>query len=227
MMKKLINKILWLMLTIGGLGFLLIIASHALASFGAVALSSKVQLPLSIEYRKDMWVDSKGNIYTFIPSYSRIQTYNKEGDFSKGWFVKNIVTIYIDSNDVFHTVTLDDEHIIYNLNGEIITKEFVKDIYEKYNRLSKRKTDKDSDGFKYTYNGFPFETKIFKVSPAGERILLMKEPFCLWILKGPFPLAIYFIVPPAFWGITSVLHKRKQKNKQDCTNCSLQESDES
>jgi hypothetical protein len=210
------------MLIIGGLGFFFMIACSTLGGREIVALPPKVQLPLAIDYEEDFWVDSKGNVFCFIPKYARIQIYNKDGKYLKGWFVKKKIRIYIDNNDVFNAAARDDEHIVYDLEGNIIKKEIIKGIYDKYFLLGKQKTNIDRDGFKYSFTTIPFITKIFKVSPTGERILLTKGPIYMWLLRWPLPMAIFLFFPAAIWNIMRVLEKRKRK-KQKIANCSPSE----
>jgi len=125
--------------------------------------------------------------------------------------------MYIDSNDeTINVVTFDDEMLVYNIYGNRIKKAHMKKgYYRKYYLVYAKDVAYDSKNNLYQFYSVLFSTKIEKISPNGENTIVVSEPFFLWLLRMPFPVSFYLILPPLVWGIDEALHKRKLgKNRE-------------
>jgi len=89
----------------------------------------------------DFDIDSEGQFYCAVGSSGRIQVYSSEGNFVRGWFVRNLggdFKVDIDSNDMVHIHTRRHvskpvaRHYIYSKEGKLIESLYnpkVNDVY--------------------------------------------------------------------------------------------------
>lgn len=152
---------------------------------------------LNIEYPlgvlKSIAVDSSGRIYCGIEAYSRIQVYDKNGRYLKGWFIDSSggsFKIKVDEKDLLHIATARNGiHYIYNVNGELISKQGNRKSY--YNEIA---TDDqqyrfiDREGNTYKIWGFSLlYPRIIKTDSSGIALEIISTPFYKWIFMAPFP----------------------------------------
>jgi len=202
-----INAGVWLIGMI--LSVLLMIAVGALFGFGGVGVKhlpqsintrlfpNKVQFPISIP--GGIAVDEHGRIYIAIQGYSRIQVYDKKGNFLKGWFVNTtgIFDIWLGDDSFLHAVLARaSSHDVFDLNGRLLKSAEVTSNEEEYRLFEKAGGLNEQDVFGNTYSiqsseWFP---KIVKRTPTGKEFVLIKDPFHFWLIKSPQPIWIVGLV---------------------------------
>ena len=185
------------------LSVLFMIAVGALFAFGGVGVKNlpqsinthlfpnKVQFPISIP--GGIAVDEHGRIYIAIQGYSRIQVYDKKGNFLKGWFVNTtgIFDIWLGDDSLLHAVLARaSSHDVFDLNGRLLKSTKVTSNEEEHRLFEKAGGLKEQDAFGNTYSiqsseWFP---KVVKRTLSGKEFVLIKDPFYYWLVKSPQPI---------------------------------------
>jgi len=159
-------------------------------------------------------VDSRGRIYCAIFDYQRLQVYDKNGQFIRGWFTyipKKVFSLHLltDPNDNIHIVA-NASHDIYDSNGVLLStkrgenldpnKEHVGDGYN---------LTRDQHGNVYRFQSglssmlFP---KIIKITPTGEQKVLIEDPLELWLMMGPVHAWLLFMLWMLFLAVVFALN---------------------
>ena len=141
-------------------------------------------------------VDSKGNIYLAISCYPRVQVYNKEGDFQRGWFIDaggGAFDLWIEEGDLLHVCTSrTDLHLIYNREGRLLEstsiKSFDQDVslFKKAGGLDELNTFGDT----YSISSPNWSPKVTRTNVEGEQAIVIQDPFCYWILRKMSPMIL-------------------------------------
>lgn len=159
-------------------------------------LFSKAQFPFFCI--DDIAVDSQGRLYCSSEDYSRLQVFDTEGKFLRGWFVNNRplpYQLYIDQDDnVIVASKSRNEKTFYNSNGELLRRvkitNFNKEFPSPY-----EKPEQVEDALGNIYKRTP--TEVIKHSPQGEETILLKDTFPLWLLRASHSfvfLIIFFLI---------------------------------
>ncbi len=212
-LKKIINVFLAIVLATGGLCFALVGVCTSLNALSIQGISSTLQLPIGDPGY--LAVDEQGRIFCLSNAYKRIQIYDKNGCFTGGWFTYTGVLVLDRKEETICILQYDDNNIRYRLNGKILEEWKEEGGYLKtFPASGKRKMwyYKTSDGNIYTLQGSLLRVKIVKTSPNGERMVVVKEPLYLSLIKFPSPSFLYIVVPLAIWAIAKRLKKRKTEN---------------
>jgi len=154
--------------------------------------SEKSRFPLSqIEWIE---VDQSGSVYCLSITYSRLQVFNSEGKFLKGWFVRIPRGAY--------QVSLSKEgDVVLGKNGKAC---YVYDQFgnrkphnEEHSRIlttvRSRKTT-DIDGNTYELKSPLIRPNILKVTKNANEFTLAKDPIGLWFHTTPFPFWVFLIL---------------------------------
>ncbi len=157
-----------------------------LQMMGMRLVSEKLIFPLGQERKSVIALDSKGHIFYPIESYKRIQVYNEEGRFIRGWFAPiysdQIWDIYIDTNDNLHVIVNEKEYI-YDINGRLLTKQKV--MLATKRLCSGQKSIKDNKGNTYSVIGTLAMPKIVKITPEGKESVIAENSLDLLLNQMP------------------------------------------
>ena len=195
------------------------LVSTILAGLGIEATSSVIQFP--IHYVGSLWVDAQGRIYSCDITYERLQIYDKQGAFIRGWFTqgKHIVGVNLDEGTV-HLVASDDRNWKYDLFGRPVDKWKEKGSYLETRSRQPKQGDLilvayiDSYGNVWRYRPRFGGSHIVKSMPDGTEISVVKSPLYLWAIAFPFPAFTYMAVPAVIWAIGEARKKRRAKAHQ-------------
>lgn len=182
------------LLTIGVIGFFL---NDFLSFFLSENVKSKLELPLSNP--KGIVVDNSQRIYVGIPFYSRVQIYNKYGDFLGSLSFDSggggNFRIALDNNDNLIIATLRNEMLyIYGKNGQLISKYKNKETYYKIEQKNDIEfVDKNNDRFEIR-NSLLLYPRIIKVSPEGKYNKIVSPTFFSWFLMEPLPCWVFAFI---------------------------------
>jgi hypothetical protein len=225
-MKRLINILLCLILVVGGCGFSIPIICHVLSNFGVEGVSSNIHFPLGKP--RYLALDENGNIYCFSDLYNRLQIYDKTGQFIRGWFLPSNNFLFVDPNDeTLNVITSEDSHLVYDMYGNLINTLKEEKGYYRLNYLSYAKKEaRDSQTNTYKFESVIFSTKITKISPDGKKTTVISEPLLMWLLRTPFPVFLYIIVPLLVWVVAEALKKKKLKKQENFSCYPSQKRDE-
>ena len=190
-LKEILTLILGILLTLfGAFGSL----SGPIFSYSNFQ-GEKIEFPLSMP--KSIVVDSHGHIYCGLNFYSRIQVYNRNGKFLKGWPVNALggdFRIFIDNKDRLQVITNSGRYrYIYNFDGKMLKSDPVNiDGYTFFNEDPIRYRCKDKEGnlFEIKQALFP---GIYKTSLTGEKVAVISMPISMWFFTFPVSLLIFGI----------------------------------
>lgn len=183
-----------------------------LAGFGVRMVSSRIQFPLGGV--DSIATDSMGRVYCGISFYSRIQVYSNDGSFLRGWFVPDsVMMLEVDSNDRLHYLALrNDKHYIFKPDGELFKEERVSESFAREFGPNSNLQIDDSLGNIYKIKEPWLFPNVIKISPSGDAVVLVSDPFYLWLFRAPLPS----------WGLNALigitwtlLESRKKKNKEN------------
>ena len=157
-------------------------------------LTATVRFPLSIV--KGACIDSSGRIYCLTDFYKRIQVYDRNGHFLRGWFVpfdKVDPGIDIDreSRIIAYNVSLG-KRLTYTLQGKPLAKNDMSEEDKKtLGELDHRPYLKSLDGGTYLLDG----NVIYRIDPkSGVRSVVLADPWYLSWTKGPLPAWLYLLL---------------------------------
>lgn len=152
----------------------------------------KVQFPLG--NLNGIAVDKKGDIYLGVRGYSRIQRYNSEGVFLKGWFINTgsgLFDIWIDDkNNLNVRVVKPSDHLIFNADGQLLkTTKITSPEEDEYlaQKASGLRT-KDAFGNTYAIENPKWSPKVVKINSVGKKSILIKDPVHFYLFRYPQPL---------------------------------------
>jgi hypothetical protein len=152
----------------------------------------KVQFPMG--NLNGITVDKKGYIYLGVPGYSRIQQYNSEGDFLKGWFINaggGVFNVWADHSDNIHVRTArTDAHLIFNEDGQLLKTTKIASL-EEDEYLAQQASGlraKDALGNTYSIENLKWSPKVVKINPKGKESILIKDPAYFSLFRHPQPL---------------------------------------
>jgi len=214
-LQNLANWLVYSVICVFLIGFLSPLLFFGLSCIDIRLFSAKVRFPLGLP--AGIAVDSKERIYCVLHSYRRVQVYDNEGRFLRGWSVfvpSGGSNILIDGNNRIHvkTATVDGHYAVFSSEGALLEKRS-KDFYEK--KWSGFLETKDNAGNIYRIKDAWFLPKIVKISPSGEEIVIVSDPFYLWLMKAPFPTGAFILAAMAIGGTLELrkwIKKKKHRN---------------
>jgi hypothetical protein len=194
---KIVGKLLFWMWVVGCLSPLLCaLLSHT----DRAMVSSSIRFPLAAI--GGIAVDGKGRIYCIANSYDRIQLYDRDGSFIRGWFfprpgnLSATVQLILDESGQLHVEAgyYEEDHrvedldrlvyTVFSSNGELLEKDSQTFSYTKIPNVFE---GKDDNGNIYTVRHRFLLPRVVKISPSGQRTTLVSDPFYLRLIAFPFP----------------------------------------
>ncbi len=166
-----------------------------------------IELPLAEP--NHIAVVNNGLIYCGLNIYNKIQVYDQNGNFVKGWFIESGGTGFgiTINEDMIKIVTFANKHYFYDFNGNLLRE-------EDHGDPTKSATyDEDLAGLKGNGKGPVYDKmensyfikshwlfpKIIKKTSSGKEVILVSAPIYLAILK-PKPaigILIFMCLPYA------------------------------
>jgi hypothetical protein len=180
--KKKLNFISIILIVIGQIGFL-----------GGAIISSRLvefkrELPLG--NTEDIVVSRDGRIFLGLQFYGKIQSYDAKGKFLKNWDVDNSAGAFrldICDDTLLVATARGDLLIKYNVEGKIIDKQSIRNIYLKHRESNPYVDSFNNLTYKLNHGLLASVTKI--ENGKSEKIISM--PFFLMIFKGPMPAFLF------------------------------------
>lgn len=156
-------------------------------------LTNKSRFPLDqIEW---VGVDDKETVYCLSVTYSRIQVFNSEGKFLRGWFVRI-------PRGGYQISLSKDANVVLGKNGKAyhVYDQFgkLKSPEERHSRIliaERSRKAMDAKGNTYELKSPLIRPHILKEKTNnGTKFILTKDPIGLWFHTTPFPFWIFLIV---------------------------------
>jgi len=191
-----------------------------LGLFGIQMVSSKIQFPIKNVLSID--IDAKGQIYCAEGMYSRLQIFDNNGQFLRGWFIPAKMKseswgFFVDKNN--HVCVIKgNKKYTYNSEGRLLSIAQKPDDIKDYLGYQRHNVQ-DISGNSYTsVTRFFIPWKLIK-SNGQKKSLLISEPIGLWFVGVPFPWVGFIILSllPGIildWKIKpyEILQKHSSKN---------------
>jgi len=167
-----------------------------LSLFGIRMVSSRIRLPSADVCT--IAIDSKNRIYCAEELYGRLQVFDGDGSFLRGWFIRtkergSSFGFYIDEND-HPCVRRDDTLYVYDSNGLLLSVD--DDLPDPNRRYAgyQQYTVENAAGDKYESVGGLFSPwKLVKIQNDRQTVLI-SEPFTLWFISPIFPGAFFIVI---------------------------------
>lgn len=206
------------------IGFMLPFVILPLTETDQLIKLSQIRFPLGTP--RGLAIDSKGHIYYMSGIYSRIQVYDKNGRFLRGWFflapgpVNTPRQMIIDNKGKLHVEkgyyeengVIDYDRKMYTVfspEGKLVKKHSKKFADTKIPNAFERK---DKEGNIYQIKHKFFIPNIFKTLPSGKTSLLISDPFYLKFINQPFPNAICLIIILSIYHFWNYLKKKRNRD---------------
>jgi hypothetical protein len=183
--------------------------------------TNHLQVPLDMP--NGIAINSKGDVYLSILSFQRIQAYDKNGVFTRGWSA-NIGQeagnhrLVVDEQDNLHVLN-DYSHAIYDAAGRLLSYS-ESDQSETLVMTNPRRAS-DSDGNVYEFEdkseSESFKSlfsKVVKTTPDGHQSVFITDPLPLWLVKRNFPafgFAMLSMIPAGLLGWLADKAKKTQQ----------------
>lgn len=210
------------------IGFVSGFLAGGLSTTGKPMTSSSIRTPLGVP--GGIAVDSEGQIYYMANSYNRIQVYDKNGHFLLGWFfprpgnLSATIQMIIDEDGHLHVEAgyyetkhpikdLDRRvYSVYNANGELLEKRSETFSYTKIPDVFERK---DAEGNIYKVKGRLIFPKVVKITPSGEEMVLVSDPFYLKFINVPLPSFAGLFLIAILYNIREFWQKKKKAKAEN------------
>lgn len=168
------------------------------------AIARNVEFPLA--RLGGIAIDDQGRVYCGIRAYSRVQVYDANGRFLRGWHApieKGPLHIEIGENGLIR-VAIGHAEIFYDTNGNVqYRKQTTLSDFGREFGTSADLGAQDRHGDSYVIDGFPF-ARIMKYSTSGEESVLISDPLGRQLVRLPLPaiglLIILFVADFALFG---------------------------
>jgi len=190
------------------------------SDFGIRMVSSKARFPLAAPLA--IAVDSKERVYCLSRFYNRVQVFDSEGKFLRGWFVgipKGSYRMSMDEHDHLRVATERwGTHFIFDANGTLLDK--TKD-YTFFDDIASVGPIEVNDVFGSVYKAEDIwlSPKVVKISPSGEATVLIYDPFGLWVVTVPFPAFAFLMGSIFLLFILSKFEEKQNIGKSDTDAC--------
>lgn len=181
------------------IGVLLILVAVFVVVSGLTLSSGEFEYPfeLPLSIVDSIAVDGNQNIYCGSIFYSRIQVYNKNGKYLRGWHVNaNQGAFIVRSNE--NSIQVDSfrnqKRFYYNTNGKVLKTEEFQDLNIGYDPSVPQTSDRY--GNEYSLNGRLISPKVEKIESRAS-ITVVHTPWYLNLILFPFPCVV--------WGLAGLL----------------------
>jgi len=147
-------------------------------------------------------VDGEGRIYCAAGFYSRIQVYDTNGEFLRGWFVdatEGMIVVDVEEDGLLHVRTArGSRHFIYDAEGSLLQEPrdtaAVNQYFMDHLDLAGLRRCSDQAGNSYVIRLSFLYPVVVRETPTGERATVVSMPIYLWPLMGPFPAIAFAFV---------------------------------
>lgn len=178
----------------------------------SLAISDFRNIEFPLHTLNNIAQDDNGNIYVGLDGWSRIQVYDKSGNFEYGWLIKNKGSggwsFKIDDNNVIHSFgSLLYQQ--YSKNGELLLSKHVSPkFHDTYNELGTKREQNNCEDIKISKKLLLNFTVVDKKT---EKILI-ETPLYFAPIDLPIPM-IFYVIFLIYYVVRKSLYDYKSKNK--------------
>jgi hypothetical protein len=210
--NEILSFICSLLVLIGFTAFL----SGFFAALGLLAwMPETIEFPLA--HVADIDISRKGNLFVASQFYSRIQVYDPEGHFIRGWFLSDTgggsLQIKVNDEDEIDIAILKSDKIdTFDSNGRLLNSKIYKGQGVSFggplDYKQKKHLINESTKCRYDIEGLVFP-KIIRACPDGKK-KIGKNAFYLFPFQGPFQA----LATAMFGGCLLGLGEKNKKKKR-------------
>lgn len=175
-------------------------------------ISSNTQLPLGDLHC--IAVDSQGRIYCGLGFYSRIQVYDDQGRFLRGWWIDATgrLRLHMAEGDRLEVEAIRRDRIFtFDPNGTLIeSRQETEAQREDFDRRDQLPVA-DARGRTFAVRSKLFWPRVVREDQAG-RTTIISMPWYLWPIMGPLPAWLFFFVGILLLGLTNILRQMRSRN---------------
>ena len=176
-------------------------------------LSGRVELPLGD--LSGIAVDGQGRIYCGSPFYGRVQVYDADGRFLRGWFVDaggGAFRLRVSPADELEVAApRGSMYFRFDAEGNVLEEEAdVPDYFVQFGEEGERRC-RDVEGNTYTICWALLFPHIVRQSPDGTRATVVSTPAHNWIIMGPFPAWLLWAAGIVLLVVTNAWFRRQWK----------------
>lgn len=177
-------------LVIGGIGWL---GDILITNRKSPFIGSETELPLG--RLEGIVVDSQGNIYCGSQSYGRIQQYDAQGNFTRGWFIKTAggaFRMQINKEDQLLVATArTDLFATFDQDGDMVDLQTnLPGIYQEFGLVSQSRFE-SSNGDTYVIENSFFFPHVVRISFDGKQSTIITTSWYKWLFMTPFPAYLF------------------------------------
>lgn len=217
-MKKIIKILLGAWLAVGTVGVCGVLLCHWLSALGVSMNSSYIRFPLGEV--SSMTMDTKGCLWVYSTDLCRLQIFDQEGRFLKGWFVSSASPepstsgMHIDPNGHIHLILISDDHYIFDAVGNLLNHSKEEGIWKKFDSEDSSYAQyTDDKGNTYIKRGGIIHPRIAKINPTGEETIMISEAFYTLPFRGKYSALFFFGIPVTIIVVTILWSRRKRKKQ--------------
>lgn len=217
-MKKVIKIVLGVWLAIGIVGVFGVLLCHWVGTLGVSMNSSRIRFPLGEV--SSMITDAKERLWVYSTDLSRLQIFDQQGDFIRGWFVSSVSPnpgtseMHIDPNGHMHLILVSDDHYMFDAVGNLLNHSKEEGVWKKFHNKDAACAEyTDDKGNVYIKRGGIICPRIVKINATGEETIMVSEAFYTLPFRGKYVLACFFGLPLTIIAVT-ILWSRKRRTKQ-------------
>jgi hypothetical protein len=164
--------------------------------FNFNAPDSKIMFPLA--HPREIAAGAEGNICCLSTLYNRLQIFDKNGRFIRGWFVglpAGAFRIFVNESDRICVASENKRKIYYfDFNGNLLRiSKIASDFNEKFGSKIRMETT-DSLGNRYKIESPFLFPKVVKLNTSGEKTALITQPFGHWLITMPIPGFVFLMI---------------------------------
>lgn len=210
-------------LTLTGIG---LFGYGAFVSMGSVYWSTHAGLheELPLGDIEGILVGNSGEIYLGLQTYSRIQVYDQQGRFMRGYMTYGRPFDFC-LDETQAEVLVTHGHSTYRLNAS--TGAIIDSNNERDHSLRSGNVAYDTKGNHYELSAWSWLwPRIQRVSPQGEESIVVRQPWTLWIRQTPSPayhlaafglvLALSTHLPEIKQQFRDYINKRAMRKSSEC-----------
>lgn len=177
-------------------------------------VSSKLQLPLG--ELQAVAVDNEGRIYCASSFYKRLQVYDGQGNFLRGWFVpyltKYSIKLKIDCADHIHAATSVGQRrgsMVFDSEGNLLETTQDSGIFGDSDAGSNLEVRDSKDNI-YKIQSSVLFPRVLKITPSGEKSVLVSDSLNLWLIKASFPVFGFLMLTGVIIVVISLKLKKQR-----------------
>ncbi len=207
---KTIRVFAWIFIATAGASFAMPIVCISMNWLAGPCQSESIELPIDPTF---VGVDALHRVLIYSSHYERMEIFDSEGRFIRGWFMKSGGRLgrFDSSGSVITVIYSTDDEIDFDLYGKVIKKVHRKGSYlENVNRSPGIISCADEvDCSRYRLRHRLFWASVAVVEPDSQERVLLKEPLPIVLIRIPSPAVLWALMGITLLGVHRSIARRR------------------